>query len=158
MTVPKVPIEPGLRLLYASAVSIGPPLELGATPVGVRRIIPITGGRFEGPRLRGTVLPGGADWQIIRADGVAEVSARYTLQTDDGALVQVDNWGLRHGTPEVIERLAAGEPVDPGAYYFRTAPRFQTGHPAYEWLNRTVCIAVGERRAREVLITVYEVL
>jgi hypothetical protein len=148
---------PGLRLLYRAEVAIAAPLEVGAVAAGTRRVIPITGGRFRGPRLAGRVLPGGADWQLLRRDQVTEVEARYTLETDDGALIGVHNWGLRHGPPEVLARLARGEPVDPESYYFRTTPRFECGHPDYLWLNGLVAVARAERHADGVVLDVYEV-
>ena len=153
----KVFIEPSLRLLYTSSVEVGPPMIVGATTYGERRIIPITGGSFAGPRLSGKILPGGADWQVIRTDGVAELEARYTLKTDDGALIYVLNRGIRSASREVMERLARGEKVHPGEYYFRTRPVFETGAPKYQWLHRIVAVATGERLADEVIITVYEV-
>lgn len=155
--VPKVALMPSLQLLYASKVEVDTPLLLGKSRYGERRIINIKGGAFSGPRLSGNVLPGGADWQIIRHDAITEVEARYTLETHDGALIYVSNWGLRHGPKEVMERLAKGEDVDVDEYYFRTTPVFETGAPGYKWLNGLVSIAVGQRRANEVLITVYEV-
>ena len=148
---------PALKLLYRSVVNIAAPLSVGQSAVGERRIINITGGSFSGPRLSGTILPGGADWQIIRPDGITEVEARYTLQTNDGALIYVVNRGLRHGPDEVMKRMAAGEEVDPGLYYFRTTPVFETGSEAYRWLNGLIAVAVGERHADEVVITVFEV-
>jgi hypothetical protein len=102
-------------------------------------------------------LPGGADWQIIRSDGTAEVEARYTLETHDGALIYLSNWGYRHGPPEVLKRLGAGDKVSPQEYYFRTTPKFETGSKEYSWLNGVICVAAGERRANEVILTVYEV-
>jgi hypothetical protein len=102
-----------LEPLLSAEITLAAPQELGATPLGRRRIIGITGGRFSGARLSGRVLPGGADWQVIRADGVADLDARYTLETDDGALIYVRNNGYRHGPPEVLQQLAAGMPVDP---------------------------------------------
>jgi hypothetical protein len=155
-TLPIVSATPGLRLLYTSRVEIAATLDFGQTPHGHRRIINITGGAFGGPRLSGRVLPGGADWQVVRSDGSVEVDARYTLETDDGALIYVRNWGLRHGPPEVIRRLAAGEAVDAGEYYFRTTPVFETGAPQYAWLNGIIAVAAGERRANAVIITAYE--
>lgn len=146
-----------LEPLFRAEITLAAPQELGETPQGRRRIIPITGGRFTGARLSGRVLPGGADWQVIRADGVADLDARYTLETEDGALVYVRNRGLRHGPPEVLRRLAAGEPVDPALYYMRTAPLFETGDARYAWLNRIVCIATGARRPAAVELDVYEV-
>ena len=153
----KVPVEPSLRLLYTSRVEVDPPMVVGGTPYGQRRIIPIKGGSFAGPRLSGNVLPGGADWQVVRADGITELEARYTLQTDDGALIYVLNRGIRSGSKEAMERLARGERVHPSEYYFRTSPVFETGAPKYQWLHGLVAVATGERLADEVLITVYEV-
>ncbi len=155
--IPTVAVTPTLSLLYTSRVEIAAPLSLGKGPLGERRIINITGGAFSGPRLSGRILPGGADWQIVRHDGTAEVEARYTLETDDGALIYISNWGYRHGPPKVMQRLGAGEDVDPREYYFRTTPKFETGAAEYAWLNGMIAVAVGERRANEVIITVYEV-
>lgn len=146
-----------LQPLFRAEITLAPPQELGAAPLGRRRIVPITGGRFRGERLAGRVLPGGADWQIVRGDGVSQLEARYTLETDDGALVYVRNVGLRHGPPEVLARLSAGEPVDPSLYYMRTTPSFETGAVKYQWLNRVVCIATGARLANAVELDVYEV-
>jgi hypothetical protein len=133
-------------------------LHLGSTPYGDRRIINILGGRVEGARLNGRILPGGADWQIVRPDGVADLIARYTIETDQGARILVASDGLRHGPPEVIARLARGELVDPALYYFRTAMRFETSDPACDWLNRIVAIGRGAREARAVRLEVFEVL
>ena len=152
-----VPLEPSLRLLYTSSVLVGPPMIVGSTPYGERRIIPILGGSFAGSRLSGKVLPGGADWQLVLSDGTAELEARYTLETDDGALIYVLNQGIRSGSKEVMGRLARGEKVHPSEYYFRTRPVFETGAPKYQWLHRIVAVATGERLLNEVIITVYEV-
>jgi hypothetical protein len=149
---------PKLRPLLRAEISLAPALELGETPQGRRRIIEITGGRFSGERLSGKVLPGGADWQVIRPDGVAYLDTRYTLQTNDGALVYVRNVGYRHGPAEVLKRVAAGEPVDPSEYYMRTTPWYETGDPRYAWLNRIICVATGARRAAAVELEVFEVL
>jgi hypothetical protein len=146
-----------LQPLFKAEITLAPAQELGEAPHGRRRIIPITGGRVSGERVAGRVLPGGADWQVIRADGVAELDARYTLETDDGALVYVTNRGVRHGPAEVIRRLAAGEPVDPALYYMRTTPWFETGDARYAWLNRIVCVATGARRATAVELEVFEI-
>jgi Protein of unknown function (DUF3237) len=155
--LPIVAVIPTLNLLYTSRVEIAAPQLFGPTPHGERRVIPITGGAFAGPRLSGRVLPGGADWQILRSDGIAEVEARYTLETNDGALIYISNWGYRHGPPEVMARLGAGAEVDPREYYFRTTPRFETAAAGYAWLNGLIAVATGERRADAVIITVYEV-
>lgn len=138
-------------------VTLEPLRDLGDTPLGHRRIIGITGGSFAGPRLQGRVLAGGADWQLIRADGTAHLDARYTLETTDGALIYVCNQGYRHGPKDVIERLARGEDMDPSLYYMRTTPWFETSAPAYAWLNRAVCVGTGARRAQAVELEFYEV-
>jgi hypothetical protein len=155
--LPIVPVTPTLQLLYTSRIEIAEPLTLGKAPYGERRIINIAGGLFSGPRLSGRILPGGADWQIVRSDGIAEVEARYTLETYDGALIYITNWGYRHGPPDVMSRLSLGDKVDPWEYYFRTTPKFETGSQEYAWLNGIISVAAGERRADEVVITVYEV-
>jgi hypothetical protein len=131
--------------------------QFGKTPIGERRVINILGGNVEG-RLKGRVLPGGADWQFIRADGAAHVEARYTIQSDGGALILVNSEGIRHGPPEVLARLMTGEAVDPSLYYFRTAMRFETGDPALDWLNRVLAVARGQREKNAVKLDVYEVL
>ena len=130
---------------------------LGATLIGERRIVPITGGEVAGPQLQGTILPGGADWQVVCSDGTALLEARYVVETDDGALVYVRNLGIRHGPPEVLERLRRGEVVNPAEYYFRSSPRFESAHPRYSWLNRIVAVASGARLESEVLIDIYVV-
>ncbi|HEV3011380.1 MAG TPA: DUF3237 domain-containing protein [Burkholderiales bacterium] len=146
-----------LEPLLKAEISLAAPQELGDTPQGRRRIIGITGGRFSGARLSGRVLPGGADWQVIRADGVADLDARYTLETGDGALIYVRNRGYRHGPADVLNKLSAGEEVDASLYYMRTTPRFETGAARYAWLNRIVCVATGARRAAAVELEVFEV-
>ena len=138
-------------------VTLEPIRDLGDTPLGRRRIIGITGGRFAGPRLSGRILPGGADWQVIRSDGVAYLDARYTLETTDGALIYVNNKGYRHGPGDVIERLARGEEVDPALYYMRATPWFETSAAQYAWLNRTICVATGARRAAAVELDFHEI-
>jgi Protein of unknown function (DUF3237) len=145
--------EPIFRL-HAELAEI---LPLGQTPYGERRIINILGGRVEG-RLNGRILPGGADWQIIRRDGVADLKARYTIETDAGARILVASDGLRHGPPDVIARLARGEDMDPALYYFRTVMRFETADASVAWLNRILALARGVREPRAVRLDVYEVL
>ena len=131
---------------------------VGATPNGGRRVGLVGGGTFEGPKLKGTILPGGADWQLIRADGVAEIAARYVLQADDGSLLTVNSNGFRHGAPEVMAALASGVPVDPATYYFRTAITFEVAGEAHAWLDRTVCFALGARRAAQVELAFHALL
>src|SRR5262245_32486464 len=129
------------RLLMTLQVEVPPPQKLGAVPQGTRIIAPIAGGSFQGPRLRGKVVPGGGDWTLLRPDGVLELDLRITLETDDGALIYMTSFGLRHGPPEVLAALSRGESVDPSKYYFRTAPRFETSAPQYAFLNRLIAIA-----------------
>jgi hypothetical protein len=146
------------RSLMVLQVAVASPQRIGAVPHGVRVTAPIAGGHFEGPRLRGKVLPGGGDWTLLRADGVLELDLRLTLETDDGALIHMTSFGLRHGPAEVIAALARGESVDPSAYYFRTLPRFETGHPKYEFLNRLLAVSSGDRRAAGPIYTIDELL
>ena len=133
-------------------------LKAGVTPYGERRIINILGGTVEGPKFKGRILPGGADWQIIRTDGVADVRAHYTVESDTGGHVLVTNEGMRHGPPEVMARLARDEKVDPSLYYFRTVIRFETADPAAAWLNRLIGVCRGTREPQAVRLDVYEVL
>ena len=144
--------------LMTLQVFVAPPQKLGAVPYGTRAIAPITSGSFEGPRLRGKVLPGGADWTLLRSDGVLELDLRLTLETDDGALIYLTSFGLRHGPPEVLAALGRGESVDPSRYYFRTAPRFETSAPQYAFLNRLIAIASADRRASGPIYTIEEIL
>jgi hypothetical protein len=147
------------QLLMTLQVQVAGTQNIGAVPHGTRRTAPLAGGHFEGPRLRGTVLPGGsADWLLLRADDVLELDLRVTLRTDDGALISMKSFGLRHGPREVIAAIGRGETVDPARYYFRTTPRFATAHPKYAFLNRLVAVASGDRRADGPIYTIHEVL
>jgi len=139
-------------------VALAPPEKVGAVPLGTRVIVPITDGHFEGPKLRGKVLPGGGDWTLLRPDGVLELDLRITLQTEDGALIHLTSFGLRHGPPEVIAALGRGERVDPSSYYFRTLPRFETGAPQYAYLNRLLAVSTADRRAEGPVYTIDEIL
>ena len=143
--------------IFTIEAELAPLMNLGRTPVGERRIIGITGGTVRGRKLTGRVLPGGADWQVVRADGAADISARYTLESDSGARILVSSDGLRHGPPEVLAALMRGEKVDPSAYYFRTVMRFETGDAGFDWMNRILAIAYGERLASAVKLDVFEV-
>ena len=132
--------------------------KLGNTPYGERRIINILGGAVEGEKLNGKVLPGGADWQIVRADGVVHLTARYTVETETGGQILVNSEGYRHGPPEVMARLARDETVDRSLYYFRAFMRFETADPAAAWLNRILAVGYGARENRAVRLDVHEVL
>ena len=144
--------EPTLEFLFEENVLLEPAQELGVTTYGNRRIINIVGGTFEGPRLKGKILSGGADWQTVREDGTADLVAQYTLQTDDGALIYIVNKGVRHASPEVLERMKNGENVDPSEYYMRTAATFETSHEKYKWLNKVIAVASGARLADAVIL------
>jgi hypothetical protein len=146
---------PRLTFAFAVHVSIGPPTEVGEVTGGRRRVVPILGGTFDGPGIRGRVLPGGADWQLIQPDGFSALDTRYALETDEGQVVYVQNAGIRDAPPDVMHRLLAGELVDPALVYFRTVPRFETAAPDLQWLVRSVFIGVGERFPTEVLIRVW---
>ena len=148
---------PALEFVCDARVTVGAPLDLGDIGKGGRRIVPITGGDFSGPRLSGEVLPGGADWQVIRSDGVAELEARYTLRTDDGALISVRNHALRHGPAEAMAALATGRTVPPQAYYFRGATFFETGAVHYVWLTRHIMVCTGHREPARVILRFYQV-
>ncbi len=144
--------------MFSIRCELADTLSFGRTPYGERRVVDIIGGEVSGTRLQGRVLPGGADWQIVRGDGATDICARYTVETAAGARILVTSEGLRHGPPDVIARLARGETVDPSLYYFRTLMRFETAHPAIDWLNRILALARGAREARAVRLDVYEVI
>jgi hypothetical protein len=144
--------------IFTIEAELAPILELGPTPYGGRRVIGILGGTVRGRKLNGRILPGAADWQIIRGDGAADIQARYTIETDSGGRILVASDGLRHGPPEVLAALARGEAVNPASYYFRTVMRFETSDPEADWLNRILAIARGRREALAVHLDVFEVL
>jgi hypothetical protein len=135
-----------LEYVFTARVAVAPPLVVGESSRGMRRIIPILGGQCEGPRLQAEVLPGGADWQYVRPDGVLQLTARYTLRAEDGALIQVVNRGLRHGPPGVMERLLRGEAVAADEYYFRSVADFEAPRGPHEWLNKGIFVGMAERQ------------
>ena len=149
---------PRLEFAFEVRAEVADPTVVGETPEGTRRIVPILGGTFEGPKVKGKLLPGGADWQLIREDGFTAIDARYTLQTDTGHLVYVSNIGIRHAAPEVMRRLNAGESVDPSQIYFRAVPKFEAAAPELQWLMRSIFIATGERYPKGVVIRFWRVL
>jgi hypothetical protein len=153
----RTPPAPGLVFAFELRVNVGAPVMVGQVPRGQRRIVSILGGTFEGPNIKGKVVPGGADWQIIRADGFSELDTRYTLETDKGQLIYVQNAGMRHAAPAIMEKLLKGETVDPKLVYFRTIPTFETAAPDLQWLTRAVFIGTGERYPTEVVIRFWRV-
>jgi hypothetical protein len=151
-------MPPELRHVCDIDVSVGQIRDLGPVPHGRRRIVEILGGRVAGPRLEAEILPGGADWQYVRADGVVELEARYSIRTPDGVEIAVVNRGLRRAPPEVMERMSRGEAVDPALVYFRTVPTFEAPASPYDWLNRSIFVATAARLPDKVQIRVFEVL
>jgi hypothetical protein len=146
-----------LRHVFDIEAEVGPVRDLGTMPRGRRRIVPILGGSVRGPRLQAEVLPGGADWQYVRGDGVVELVARYSIRTRDGIEIGVTNRGLRRASPEVMERLSRGEAVDPALVYCRTTPQFEAPAGPHEWVNRSVFVGSAERLPDRVRIAVFEV-
>ena len=151
-------IRPELEFVYEATGQLEPPIAIGATHDGARRIIPIcSGGNVEGPLIRGRLLGNTADWQLTRSDGVTVADAVYALETDDGVVIQIRNRGLRHGSPEVMARLVAGEEVDPAEYYFRTVPEFIAPTGRYDWLNRSIFVCAGARYPLGIKLWVWRV-
>jgi len=146
------------ELLFEISVTLEPPLVVGATPNGDRRIRLISGGRFAGPKLQGEILPGGGDWLLLRPDGARTLDVRLTLRTDDGDLIYAVSRGILDISPENYQRIAAGEEVDPAQYYFRTTPLFETAAEKLDWLNRVVAVSVGRMTKTTVVQTIYAVL
>jgi hypothetical protein len=150
------PPAPALEFLFTAHVTVETPLDLGDVGKGGRRIVAIAGGEFSGPNIRGEVLPGGADWQILRSDDVAELEARYTLRTDDSALIYVRNHALRHGPADVMAALASGGAVAPESYYFRGATFFETSAERYAWLGKSIVVCSGAREPARVNLAFYK--
>ncbi|WP_050929696.1 DUF3237 domain-containing protein [Aestuariivita boseongensis] len=148
---------PTLEHICTLRVELAPIREIGPGRAGRRRIIPIIGGTVTGTRLSGRILNLGADWQTIFADGMAELDTRYGMETDDGATIEIINYGFRHGPKEVIEAIARGEEVDPASYYMRTQARLETGDPRYDWVNRTLFVGTGARTETAVQVDLYAI-
>ncbi len=146
------------KYVFTLTVSIADVTTAGDIGHGVRRIIPITGGQVRGEKVNGKVLPFGADFQIIRPNELIELEAKYAFETDDGAVVYVENTGIRFGPVELLQKLKRGEPVDPKLIYFRTAPKFETGAEKYRWLMEHLFVGSAARHADRVVIDVHQVL
>jgi hypothetical protein len=146
------------RYVFTITAHIGAVTSAGAIGHGVRRIIPITGGDVRGEAVNGKVCAFGADFQIIRPSEMIELEARYAFETDDGAVVYVENKGIRFGPVALLQRLNRGESVDPGLIYFRTVPRFETGAAKYRWLMESLFVGSAARHADRVVIDVHQVL
>jgi len=150
--------QPGLEFAFELRVEASLLPAMGKTPRGTRKIVALNGGSFEGPHIKGKIIPGGYDWQLLRHDEVTDIEARYILQTDDGAMITIVNTGLRHGPENVMQQMAQGQDVDPSLYYFRSIPCFETSEKKYEWLNKHIFIANGIRKPSHVIIHVWKVL
>jgi hypothetical protein len=146
------------KYVFSLAIKIGAPIVAGDTGHGVRRIIPILGGELHGEGIKGTIFPYGADFQTIRPNGFTEVEAKYVFQMDDGAIVYIENVGIRFGPKELLDRIARGEAVDPALIYFRSVPKFETGAEKYRWLTENLFVGVGARHPDRVVIDVHQVL
>ncbi|MBV9326795.1 MAG: DUF3237 domain-containing protein [Chloroflexi bacterium] len=153
---PRIP-TPGLEYVMRVVVELEPIHSAGLGPWGERRLVPIVGGHFEGPRLRGRVLAGGADWQVVHPDSMITVDTHYGLQTDDGALIYISTRGVRVASPETAVRLQRGDPVDSSEYYFRIVATLETGAPDYLWLNQRIFVAAVVRQTRAVAYDLYAV-
>lgn len=148
---------PSLEFVFQATVTLGPPQELGSSVAARSRFVPITGGTVAGPKLSGSVLAGGGDWQEIGNDGVTIIHARYLLKAQDGTAIAVDNPGVRVATPQIIARLTAGEDLDPSLYYFRTTPSFQVAAGPHDWLRRSVFVCQGIRHPQSVALRFFRV-
>ena len=146
------------RYVFTLAIKVGAPIVVGDLGHGVRRVIPILGGEVTGEGIHGTIFPTGADYQTIRPDGFTELEAKYAFQLDDGAVIYIDNIGVRFGPREALDRIARGEAVDPAQIYFRSVPRFETGSADYRWLMQNLFIGVGARYPDRVELDVHQVL
>jgi muconolactone delta-isomerase len=154
---PSTPLpDPRLTPVFRLEATLAPPLDLGDTAQGHRRIVPLSGGTFTGPELQGKLLPGAsADWQTVLPDGTALGDVRYTLQTDGGDVLYVQSRGVRHGSAEVLARLGRGEDVDPSEYTFRTSTQIETAAPALDWMNKGVFVSVAGRQPAGVIYETY---
>jgi hypothetical protein len=144
--------------LFTITVAVSALHDVGTVPLGRRHIDMLGAGKFEGPRLKGEVLSGGMDVKTLRSDGALNPDVRLVLKTDDGALIFMQYRGVRHGPPEVMARIARGEPVQPTEYYLRNTPYFETAAPKYDWLNRIVAVGVGRRMPEHGEYDVFQIL
>jgi hypothetical protein len=146
------------RYVFSLAIRVGAPIIAGDLGYGIRRIIPILGGEVRGEGIKGTIFPAGADFQTIRPNGLTELEAKYAFEMDDGAIVYIENTGIRSGSKELLDRIAKGERVDPASIYFRSVPKFETGAENYRWLMDNLFVGVGARYPDRVEIDVHRVL
>jgi len=152
-----LPAAPALVPMAQVRCEVGALVSLGDAKYGERRYVPLLGGTVAGPELSGSIVEGGVDWQVNRADGVLDIAAHYVIRADDGGLIEVQSDGMRHGPPAVMARLARGDDVARDEYFFRTLMRFQTGAPQWLHLNKVMALAVGQRQAGLVVLDVYRI-
>jgi Protein of unknown function (DUF3237) len=157
-SLPEVLKNVRTRPLFVMHLNVQPLVIVGATPGVNRRIGLVSGGTFEGDRLFGQIIDGGSDWQAVRSDGSTTLDVRLVMKTRDDAIIAMTYRGMRHGPPDVIERMQRGEAVDPASYYFRISPMFETGAAAYDWLNRVLAVGIGHRQPDGPVYSVFEVL
>jgi hypothetical protein len=148
----------GTKYVFSLAIKVGTPIVAGDLGYGVRRVIAVLGGEVRGPGMKGTIFPVGADFQTIRPNGLTELEAKYAFEMDDGAVIYIENIGIRFGPKELLDRIARGEIVDPALIYFRSVPRFETGAENYRWLMENLFVGVGARYPDRVELDVHQVL
>ena len=146
------------RHVFSLTIRVAPPIEAGDYGFGARRVIPILGGELKGEGLHGRIREGGADYQIIRPNGFTELEAKYAVEMDDGAVIYIENVGMRFGPKDALDKIRRGAPVDPNLIYFRSVPRFETGHASYRWMMEALFVGVGARRPDHVELDVHQVL
>ncbi|MGF7161675.1 hypothetical protein FHS85_003316 [Rhodoligotrophos appendicifer] len=146
------------EFLFELKIDVHAPVSMGQTEAGERRMVVIAGGTFEGPKLRGEIMPGGSDAIFVEPNGLSRIDVRGVLRTHDGAYIYIEYFGRRHGPPDVLAKLAAGEPVDPSSYYFRVAFTFETGDPRYDWMNSIIAVAKGARPPQGPVYRVFQIL
>lgn len=146
------------KYVFSLAIQVGTPIVAGDLGYGVRRVIAVLGGEVRGPGMKGTIFPVGADFQTIRPNGFTELEAKYAFEMDDGAVIYIENIGIRFGPKELLDRIAEGETVDPALIYFRSVPRFETGAQNWRWLMENLFVGVGARYPDRVELDVHQVL
>ncbi len=146
------------KYVFSLAIKVGQPIVAGETGHGLRRVIPILGGEVRGEGFEGTIFPAGADFQIIRENELTELEAKYAFQMDDGAIIYIENIGIRYGPKELLRRINHGEVVDPKLIYFRSVPRFETGSQKYRWLMESLFVGSGVRLPNRVEVDVHQVM
>jgi hypothetical protein len=156
--IPEVLRTVKTRPLFVLRLDVKPMIKIGETPSANRRVGVVPGGSFEGERLSGIVLDGGSDWQDVRKDGSTTLDVRLILKTNDHVVIGMSYRGVRYGPAEIIQKIDAGEVVDPASYYFRTNPLFETGSEKYSWLNRIVTIGIGHRMSTGPVYSIFEIL